>query len=82
MLLRMLPFVALLGLVACPAPARPADAEKTQPTFVLRIKSINDLLSDVKYVAKMAGQEDKVQQADGMLSTLVTEDTGLQGIDV
>ena len=84
---RMLRWVAVVSMLAIPLSARSADdppkkapAAVKGPTLVVRIKSINDLISDGKYIAALAGQEDKAAQAEGFLNAMSGEN-GLGGID-
>jgi hypothetical protein len=68
----MCTFLAVLSLVAVPASVRPADPKAADsPTFVLRLKSIDDLIADAKYVAEMAGQGEAANQADGFLKVVL-----------
>jgi hypothetical protein len=85
---RLLSCVAALSFLLAPAQVRPADdqpkktADQAQsPTLVVRIKSISDLISDSKYLAALAGQEDKVDQGERILKDMV-DDHGLKGIDI
>jgi len=57
-------FVAVAAILA-PASLRAGDPKP--PTLVIRLKAVDGILQDVRYIAKLAGQEDKVQQLDGML---------------
>jgi hypothetical protein len=71
-----------LGLVACvalslPQLGRSADAP---PSIVLKVKSIDGLVRDVKYVAEQIGLGDEVKQVDEMLNSFKSEQ-GLGGID-
>jgi hypothetical protein len=65
--MRMRLLVGFAAVVAMLAPVSLRAADPKSPTLVLRVKSIDGLLQDVRYIAKLAGQEDKVQQADGLL---------------
>jgi hypothetical protein len=69
---RLFTFLGVLCLAALPSPARPADAEDAKsPTLVVRIKSIDDLIADGKYIARLAGQAEKVEQGEGLLHSFV-----------
>jgi hypothetical protein len=84
MRLRGLPYVALLLLTAAPAPvlAAPVDDKpaKDAPGLIVRIKSIDGLLSDFDYLAKIAGKEEEAKQARKMLENRIGKD-GLAGFD-
>jgi hypothetical protein len=47
---------------------------------VLTIRSVDDALSDVKYLLAVAGQEDRARQLEGLIGAL-TAGKNLQGID-
>jgi hypothetical protein len=80
MSLRVFPLLTALSLLAAPA-ARAADAEVKAPTLLIRIESIGDLRNDVKYLAKLVGQEEKSTEADSFLDNMIGE-KGLEGIDI
>ena len=46
----------------------------------MRIKSLDGLLTDAKYLAKLVGQEEQLEQADAAIKAFTTEN-GLGGID-
>src|SRR5262249_43837400 len=64
--------VVVAALAAVPAPLAAADAE---PTLVLRVRSLESMAEDVKYLAGLVGQADMVQQGLDQL-------TQLPGIDL
>lgn len=70
------PIFAALVLMVAPLAARSQEA----PAVVVRLKSVDGLLSDAKYLAKLAGQEEAFKQAEEMIKTFTTEE-GLGGID-
>jgi hypothetical protein len=75
---RWLAFLALLGLVVAPNAARSADEKKTSgPTAIVRLKSIDDLVEDAKYLAGMAGQQEKARQFAGMLESVLRDKGGI-----
>ncbi|HZT82659.1 MAG TPA: hypothetical protein VFA26_20690 [Gemmataceae bacterium] len=85
MRVRILP-VALVCLVALPAVARPADDKKadkkpSQPTVIIRLKSLDGLLADVKYLAALAGRGDEVKNFEGILKARAGGDKALEGFD-
>jgi hypothetical protein len=67
--------IVVLGLIA---PIARAD---DPPAVLIRLKSIEGLISDVKYIAKQAGQEEQVGQFEGMLKAFGGGNEGLGGID-
>src|SRR6516164_1205852 len=69
---RLLAVFGVAVVIAVPAPVRCADAEKTKPpTAVVRLKSIDGLLDDFKYVAKHAGFAEEANQIDGFLKAFL-----------
>jgi hypothetical protein len=82
MRMRLIPgfglFLALVGIL--PARAAEATVESANSTLVVRIKSINGLLEDLKYVAKLGGKGDEADMASGYVNGL-SSDKGLEGID-
>jgi hypothetical protein len=60
------------------APVKAAD-EKA-PAVIVRVKSIDGLLEDGSYIAKLLGFEEEAKQADGFLHALLGE-KGSEGID-
>lgn len=67
--------VAFMALLA-PLAVRAQEA----PAVVVRLKSLDGIISDAKYLAKLAGQEETLKQAEEMIKTFTTEE-GLGGID-
>lgn len=68
MRMRILVGFAVVAALLAPMSLRAADPKA--PTIVLRMKSIEGILHDAHYIAKLAGQEDKVEQVDGILKTM------------
>src|SRR5262245_1352126 len=68
-------FVALLGLAAVPA----AHAADTTPTLVVRVRSIDGLLGDVKHLADLAGREANAKAFDAQIKKMLPK--GFAGID-
>jgi hypothetical protein len=77
---RFLPGLVLICLAATPFAARAADP-KPLPSFVARMKSIDGLLDDLKYIAKLANKENEAVQLERMLRD-AGDKNGLEGIDV
>jgi hypothetical protein len=72
----ILVFCCLLPVV----PARAAEEGPVRPGLVLRFNSLEELLADARYLAKLADREELFQQAEGLLKSLVG-DKGLAGFD-
>jgi hypothetical protein len=82
MLQRLLPCLALLGLVGLPAAARPAEEKKaTEPGFVVRVQSIDELTHNFRYLAGLVGREEEAKQIEGWLKAKAGGPKGLEGID-
>jgi hypothetical protein len=60
-------------------PVRPKAAVK--PTLVLRVKAVEDLLADFRYLATLAGREEEGKQVERMLLKRAGP-KGLEGIDL
>jgi hypothetical protein len=76
MRVKMILAVAVAAL-ALPLAVRAEEA----PTIVLKVKSLEGILADARYIAKLAGQEEALKQAEGVLGGFKGPD-GLYGIDV
>src|SRR4051794_1129967 len=70
-------FLAVCGLMALPTPARPADDKAQTPTLVVRLRSIDGLVSDFKYLATLAGRAEEAKQVDALIKNWI----GDKGID-
>jgi hypothetical protein len=57
-----------------------ADPDTTGPTAVVRIKSIDGLIDDALYLAKLVGREEEAKQGEGFLRSLFPNDESA-GID-
>jgi hypothetical protein len=77
---RLVICVALLGLAFVPAAVRADETASGKPTIALRVASIENLLSDAKYVAELVGKSDEVDNFEGILKSLGGGE-GLKGID-
>jgi hypothetical protein len=73
---RLLPLLALVGLGFAQVPASAQDA----PTLTVRIRSIDSLIADGKYLATLAGAEEQARQIDGFIKAKIGP-KGLDGID-
>ncbi len=66
-----------LTLLACAAlPVRADDAKSGVPTVAVRVKSLDGLLEDAKYIATLAGKEEEAKQLDGVIQAVA----GPQGL--
>lgn len=52
-----------------------------KPAIIVKMKSVEGLLADVRYIAKLAGQEEALKQAEGILDGFKGKE-GLGGIDI
>src|SRR5262249_12411869 len=72
--------LGMIGFVALSPSLRAAEQEtKTSPILVLRVKSIDNVLSDLKYVLNSAGQEQQVKEFEDQLNKALPK--GFEGID-
>jgi hypothetical protein len=73
--------VAVAAVLALPAALRAEDTKS--PAIVVKVKSVEGILADVHYLAKLAGPdaEDKLKQAEGILEGFKGKE-GLGGIDM
>jgi hypothetical protein len=63
MLKRMTTWLALAGLLAAPLATPLAAQEASKPALIIRARSIDSLLDDMKYLSEMAGAADQAGQA-------------------
>jgi hypothetical protein len=80
MLIRWLPRLAVLAVVVAPVPTRAGAAEKVRPVTLVRIRSLDALFQDAKYLATLAGEEERARQVEGIIKARIG-DKGLDGID-
>jgi hypothetical protein len=74
--------LALFALVVMTAPALPARAEeKAAPTLVVRIKSLDGLISDARYLAEAAGKGEEAKQVEAMIKGLAGPKGQIEGFD-
>jgi hypothetical protein len=66
----------LLFLVS---PAQAQDKTKS-PTLILRVQALDDLVSDVRFLAEQAGRGEEAKQAEKILRSMAGEQ-GLEGLD-
>jgi hypothetical protein len=81
MRVRFAPCLALACLAALPAAARPDDAkDNLTPAVIVRVRSLDGILSDTKFLAAQAGKEEEARQFEGMIKERLGE-KGLDGFD-
>lgn len=78
MRLRTFALFALLALV----PTAPADDKVKAPTLVLRVKAVNDLLADARWMAEQAGRDEELKQAINLIKRQAEGKGGLDGLDL
>jgi hypothetical protein len=66
--------------VLATSPVRAADARPSTPTLVVRLEAVDDLFTDLKYLAAFADRDDLVAQAEGLLKARAGA-KGVEGID-
>jgi RNA binding exosome subunit len=71
---------AVLALALVPAPVRSADTPAKGPTMVARLKSLDGLIEDFKYLAKLSGVENEAQQGEDFFRAFLG-DKGSEVID-
>jgi hypothetical protein len=76
---RALPCCALLLALVAAAPA-PAAAKVSEQTLIVRVAALDTLIADAKYLAELAGEEERAKQAEAYLKSLAG-DKGLEGLD-
>jgi hypothetical protein len=74
-----LPPLAVLALVAAPAPA-PAQAKPENPTFVLRVRSLDTLFTSGQLLLEAVGKGQVLKQLDDLIKSKVGP-KGLVGVD-
>ena len=77
MRMRFLAAAALAFAAVSPALAQ----QPAEPTIELRVRSVNDLLDRVEYVAGLAGQEEAPKQFRELVKQLSADGKGVEGID-
>ncbi len=69
---------ALLIAVVPALPAQEDPGKKTAPAILIQLKSLEGILSDLRYLAKLTEQDEQLKQADELLKMYVDS----SGIDV
>jgi hypothetical protein len=68
-------------LLSAAVPARAADDKPAAPTFFVRMKSIENLVADAKYLAEVADKADDFKQYEGVYKSML-KGNSLEGIDI
>jgi hypothetical protein len=82
---RFLALGACLALLAAPAMTTAADNdEKNAPAVKLQIQSVEKILGNAEYVAKLIGKEEEAKQFLGFIKSLTGDnpEKGIEGIDL
>jgi len=78
---RWLPCV-LVVLSAAPSVVRAGDDDKSAPpALVVRIRSVDTVIENVKQIVALAGRENVAQQIEGLIKTKIGPN-GIEGIDL
>lgn len=77
---RSLPLAALLALFTAAVPARAAE-EEASPSIIVRLRSIDGLREDARYLVTLLGKGEEAKQVDEFIKSMMGQD-GLKGIDV
>src|SRR5262245_27883797 len=78
MLKRWLSPLSILCLVAVPSLVQAQDANP--PTIIVRVRSLDAVIDNIKLVVALAGKENLADQIEGLIKTKIGPD-GLVGID-
>lgn len=78
MLKRWIASLAIVGLMFASAVARAQDANA--PTVVVRVRSLDTVIDNIKLVVALAGKENVAEQIEGLIKTKIGPN-GLEGID-
>ena len=71
-----------LALAACFVVAYPLHAQdKSAPSVVIRVKSVEKLLATAAQFARLAGKQDETEQIEAFIKGKIS-DKGLEGIDI
>lgn len=78
-------FAAWATLTCLAALTLPAGADDRKPlapipTVIVRVKSLDGLIADARYLAELAGKEEEAKQGEALLKQ-VTGPKGLEGVD-
>jgi hypothetical protein len=78
---RLVGLALALGLaLAAPRAAADEAAPAVKPTAVLRLKPLEELIADARYLVALAGREEETRQLEGLLKAK-SGPKGLEGVD-
>src|SRR6516164_5377032 len=80
MRIRSMTLLAVLAVALPIVPPLSAEEKATAPTLVVRVNSIDGLISDLRFLAGEAGLDEEAKGAEGILRTLI-RGKGLEGFD-
>jgi hypothetical protein len=80
MRVRLLPVLAFLSLVVAARPVAADEPKTAGPDMVIHVRSLDGLLDDFKYLAKLVDKEEEAKQFEGILKAK-TGEKGLEGLD-
>jgi hypothetical protein len=74
---------ALIACFALAAPVLPVRAEEKAPapTLVVRLKSVDGLITDARYLGEAAGKSEEAKQGEKFLRSFIG-DNGFEGFDI
>jgi hypothetical protein len=81
MRLRLLSGLAVLCLLLAAVPVRADDPKPIVPAVVVRIKPIEELVADARYLAELADKSDDFKMYEGVYKSMLKEKS-LEGIDI
>ncbi len=83
MIRKLLLGVACLGFFALPQNLQAADdTGGADPSILVRVQSINDLIKSLKYLASFNEDDEQIKQAISLIKDLIDDKKGLEGVDV
>jgi hypothetical protein len=78
---RLLPWVALVGLILAAPPLAHAAEKADKPTIIVRLKPIQDVIADLRYLIALSGRTEEGKQLDALIKSKIGP-KGLEGIDI
>jgi hypothetical protein len=81
MRMRLLPGVAGLCLLLVALPVRADEPKPIAPAVVLRVRPIESLVADARYLAELADKTDEFKQYEGLYKSMLKEKS-LEGVDI
>jgi hypothetical protein len=71
--------LTLLALIAC-VPVIPAQEKVKNPTLILRVQGLDNLVADAHFLAAQVGRGEEAKQFERLLKSM-TGDKGIEGLD-